>query len=526
MSEDLRKPPETAASEPPDPATAPPQKQAKQPRANPYAHLFRLLHWILPVSMVAGMITGFSLHAVARPDWSLFSGVLPSWLPSGRIQIYHLAAAVVSAAGVIAVFVLYWQRRRRRRAIHVILLLAGATLVGTGLVMLHPPQPAWIYSVSRTLHFATGLVILPIALLWHFGEGLVRFPRMLIPIFHPWASPQPRQLLAFLPLLILSAVFILNVLPTAFVGRQLTVKRISASDADLAMLPWDSARPLVIPLADGAGFDHGRTQVALQALHDGEEIFVRAQWADPTEDRQYQPWQKTEDGWKQLVTVDNDESYYYEDKFALIFPTQRSWQFETFGCAAPCHAGVGEGHAYGSKGFDTVIDVWHWKATRTDPVGQIDDKYWSKLEEGGEGGRHGDPKQGGGYEKNAPKGGSRPAFLPATAAAVKQGGLFADQAVSYESAEAAALLDQMRPETIVPGIVFSPFQGDRGDVQCRSTHNDGRWELLIRRKLDTGSQFDTPFVPGRTYSFGCAAFDHTSKRHAYGLVTYGMKLEE
>ena len=235
---------------------------------------------------------------------------------------------------------------------------------------------------------------------------------------------------------------------------------------------------------------------------------------------------KPRDGWNQLLTVANDESYYYEDKFSLVFPTKPDWQFETFGCAAACHAGVGEGHAYGSKGFDTPIDVWHWKATRIAPVGQIDDKYWAKLEDGPEGGRHGDPKEGGGYKKNVPKEGNHPAFLPATPEAVSKGGIFADQAVAYDSPEATELADKMPVGTIVPGIVFSPFQGDRGDVRCQSHHEDGHWEVLIRRKLDTGSQFDTPFIPGHSHTFGCAAFDHTSKRHAYGFEVYKLKLEE
>ena len=506
----------------PDPAD---QNPVRKSRTNPYSHLFRILHWILPVTMAVGIVTGVSLHTVARPEWSLSSGVMPSWLLGGRVQVFHLMAAVVTSAGVVAALCLYIRRKTKRRAIHVILCASGLALVATGLIMLQPPTPAWIYTLSRTLHFTVGLVILPIALLCHVGEGIFRFPRFLIPAFHPWATPQLKQFVAFAMLLLVSAAFIFNVLPRSLAGRQLIAKRVSDTGSDLETLPWDKAEPLAIQLADGVGFDHGRTQVTLQALHNGEDLFVRACWADPTEDRQYQPWLKTEEGWQQLVTIGNDESYYYEDKFSLVFPTKSDWQFDKLGCAAACHAGVGEGHAYGCKGYRTVIDVWHWKATRADPVGQIDDKYWSILEPGGPGGRHGDPKDGGGYKKNAPKEGKHPAFLPATANAVSKGGIYADQAVPYESQQAAELLADMPEGTIVPGIIFSPFEGDRGDVQCRSTHKDGQWEVLIRRKLDTGSEYDTKFAPGRTHSFACAAFDHSSKRHAYGFDTFALTLE-
>jgi hypothetical protein len=261
----------------------------------------------------------------------------------------------------------------------------------------------------------------------------------------------------------------------------------------------------------------------LQALHDGQEILVRARWADPTQDRQYQPWRKTEQGWEHMATVLSDESYYYEDKFSLAFPTQPNRKFETFSCAICCH--VGGGRPYGFKGFESTIDVWHWKATRADPVGQIDDKYWSEVEFGVTNGRHGDPKTGGGYETNVAEDKAGPKCLPANAAAVRGGGILSDQAVPVDAPEAAEILAEMPVGAIVPGMLLAPFEGDQGDVHCQSRHEDGQWEVLIRRKLDTGSEFDAQFAPGGSYTFGCAAFDHSSKRHAYNFDTFALQLE-
>ncbi|MFO7901820.1 MAG: ethylbenzene dehydrogenase-related protein [Pirellulaceae bacterium] len=504
--------------------------QAEVPGAKPdfrkiqYSHLFRLLHWILPVTMVVGAATGFSLHAVARPEWSLFSGVMPSWAWSGRIQVIHLMSAVLFAPSILAVLVLYLRRETPLRTLHVVLVGGGALMLFSGLVMVHPVGPTWLYWVSRISHAVMGLVVLPVAFIWHLIEGLVRYPRLLIPSFHPWASPSWKQLFWFIPLLLVAACVVFNIPFRSLLGRQLVAGRVQSPGGDLSSLPWDEAQPLVVELANGASFDKGRTAVTLQALHDGEEIFVRAHWADPTQDRQYQPWRKTEAGWKHLFTVKNDESYYYEDKFSLVFPTQTNWQFETLGCAAACHAGEGEGHAYGIKGFETPIDVWHWKATRTDPLDQVDDKYWGELPGDGSGGRHGDPKDAGGYQKNVSEDGTHPAYLPATPQAVCWGGVLADQAVPYESDEAASVAEGMPAGGVVPGIVFSPFEGSRGDVQCESEYKDGHWELLIRRELDTGHDYDTQFVPGESYSFGCAAFDHSSKRHAYGFKVYTLAL--
>ena len=493
-------------------------------RPSVYAHLFRLLHWVLPVTMSIGIATGLSLHAVARPGWSLFSGVLPGWLWSGRVQVFHLVAAVVFSSSLVAALVLYVRRKTKRRALHVILLGGGLLMLATGLLLAHPVGPVWLYWIARVLHAVTGLGVLSVALVWHAAEGFIRFPRLLVPSFHPWTSPQWSQLLWFAPLPLLAACLILNVLPGSLAGRQLVASRIPPLAGNLDSLPWNEAEPLILDLANGSGFKKGRTQVTLQALHDGEELFVRARWLDPTEDRQYQPWRKTDAGWQRLVTVEDDESYYYEDKFSLIFPTETNRQFETFGCAAYCHAGGGR--PYGHKESPAIVDVWHWKATRNDPLDQVDDKHWWEADFAAKKmGRYPDPNPGGGYQKNADKGGTHPKYLPATPMAVRHGGILKEQALPYESEEAARVAATMPPGTIVPGIVFSPFQGDQADVPCRSQYSGGRWEVVIRRKLDTGSRYDTAFRPGRTHAFGCAAFDHSSKRHAYGFAVYMLKLD-
>jgi len=500
----------------------------KRPRRSPYPHLFRLLHWVLPVAMIASVVTGLSLHAVAAPDWSVFSGVLPGWLLSGRMHLFHLISATVIVPSMLAALWLYMRRKVRRRVTHVTLLGGGLVMIAAGLLMLFPTGPPEVYWVARLLHTVTGLLVLPVALLWHAAHGVGRFRRVLVPIFHPWASPRWGQVAMFLPLLGVSAAVILGMVSEYVVGNTLMAGRIEPVDLTTDQLrsldAWDQAEPLSIELAGGIGFDKGRTRVTLTALHDGHELFVRAEWDDTTESRMYMPWKKTADGWEQLVTDHEDESVHYEDKFSLVFPTVQSQQFDRFGCAMVCHAGGGR--AYGYKGSDDLIDVWHWKATRTDPVGQVDDKYWSAADfDAKDVGRHGDPKPkpgGGGYSKNFKPGDTHPAKLPKSPAAVKQGIIFADQAVQYNEADAS----RIAPGTIVPGIIASAALGDRGDVSCMSYHENDRWTLIMRRKLDTESPKDTAFAPGQTYSFGCAAFDHTSKRHAYGLSAYRLSLQE
>ncbi|MHC4401439.1 MAG: ethylbenzene dehydrogenase-related protein [Planctomycetota bacterium] len=496
------------------------EKPAKRRRRSPYPHLFRLLHWVLPASLLVALLTGLSLHAVARQGWSLFGGSLPSLFWAGRIHLLHLLAATIFLPSLLAVLWVYSRRKVRRRRTHVTLLTGGIVMIASGVLLARPVGPSWLYWAARAAHAISGVFVLPVALGWHVTHGFGRFRRALIPAFHPWVSPRWRQLLFFLPVPVVAACLILNVWPTPPGGRELLARRISAAGEDLKALPWSEASPLSIELADGVGFDGGRTAVTLRALYDGNELFVQAQWIDPCENREYSPWEKTADGWQHLTTSPDDESVYYEDKFAMVFPTEPDWRFDRFGCAMYCH--VAGDRPYGYKGSDHLVDVWHWKAVRTDPVGQVDDKYWLGFDLSEKDvGRHGDPKQSGGYTKEGSDGQDHPSRLPDDLSAIRGGMIPLDHAVEY-SEDAA---EKIPEGTRVPSIVASAFVGDRGDVRCQSQYENGRWTLWIRRKLDTGSRYDRRFEPGQTYSFGCAAFDHTSNRHAYGLSVYRLTLE-
>ena len=107
-----------------------------------------------------------------------------------------------------------------------------------------------------------------------------------------------------------------------------------------------------------------------------------------------------------------------------------------------------------------------------------------------------------------------------------------ENAVEFDSEEGARIAAGIPVGAIIPGIVATAVTGDRGDVTCISKHESGRWQLLIRRKLDTahadvnGRPCDVTFIPGNAHPFDCAAFDNTSKRHAYSLTPCRLVLKE
>ncbi len=494
------------------------------PASLTYPFLFRLLHWVLPVAVVVLMLTGLSLHAVARPAWSVFSGTLPSWAWPGRVGLWHLIAALAFNPAIVAAAWLYGRFWLARPSAKLWLLLGGLLLAATGLLLLAPMGPPAVYNAARTLHGVVGLLALPAALLWHGLEGVTRHRGRLVAAF--WGGPRPRwmPLTAFALLAAVSACLILNGLPVVPPWRVLEAARIdlTAGDeepVDLTSLPWHDARPLTVELANGVGYRDGRTTATLRALHDGNRLFLLAEWFDANEDRRYRPWRRIDDGWEQLVTNPSDENVYTEDKFSLIFPIEPDPWFDRFGCAASCHAGGGRD--YGYKGTPRRLDVWHWKATRTDPVGQVDDQYWSKVDfEQRNVGRLNDPREDGGYETNVSDDTNHPAWLPEQLAMVRGGIIPREHAIEY-TPEAAA---EIPSGTIIPGIVAGPMIGDRGDVRCVSEHRDGRWRVYMERALDTGSPYDAPFVPGEPLPFTAAAFDHSGKRHAYNYTVYRLVL--
>ena len=427
---------------------------------------------------------------------------------------------------------LAWRKLARLRPTHVILLVGGLAVAISGVLLSSCPGPTVVYLNARWVHFVVGFFVLPIALLWHVWGGLTKYRSWLWLVFAPWQQPRWAHLIAFVLVAAVTNCLVLSGVPVHPPWRDLVAEKYDGNTSDVSKLPWSDARPLQIELSGGIGFDGGRTCVELWAMYDDDELFVKAEWDDPTEDRRYQPWRKTADGFKHLVTVSDDESHYYEDKFSLIFPAEPDWRFELFGCALSCHAGGGR--AYGYKGCGKIVDVWHWKSTRTDPCGQVDDKYWSEVDfEDKDVGRHGDPKaKDTGYKKNASEDGKRPGWLPRDPWDVRYGIIPTDSAVEYGSEEGEKILAGIPQGAVIPGIVASAAQGDRGDVECTSRHEAGRWKLYIRRKLDTGRKLDddrpsdAKFVPGQSIPFGCAAFDRSSKRHAYGLSVYRLVLAE
>jgi hypothetical protein len=501
--------------------------QANSPRC--YSYTFRISHWVLLVSSVILIATGASLHAAARPDWSIFCGAVPSWLWRGRMHVWHYWAAVAFLPAVLICLPMLLQKVFWGRATRVILIGGSGLLALTGLWMLFPWGTISANKTVVAMHAALGLLVFPTVLLWHMIAGVTQYSRNLGASFRVWREVRLGAVIGLGVVAVLSTWIMFEGWPLQVSWRNLIATRIPAPTAEstsdnksqLADLPWEKTTPLSVLLVGGSGFSSGHTDMTLRALHDGEQLYIKAQWDDPSENYGYWPWKKRDDRWEYVQTSEKDEITQYEDKFSMVFPTAPSWHFEQVGCAMYCH--VDGKYGWGYKGGQPDIDAWHWKAARTGSVGQVDDKYWSTVDFTTKTiGRLSDPSDGGGFVKNVSEDGNQPLYLPDDWQNVHQGSIPDEHKVAFD----ADSTETFPVGTVLPGIISAPFQGDRGDVLCQSTYENQQWTLYIKRKLDTGSDHDAKFAPGGTFAFGCAAFDHAGKRHARSVPVLHLVLEE
>ncbi|MCK0510594.1 ethylbenzene dehydrogenase-related protein [Aromatoleum buckelii] len=292
---------------------------------------------------------------------------------------------------------------------------------------------------------------------------------------------------------------------------------------------WSKAVPLTLtlnelPYKPSSGYDGIKdTEAELRALHDDEHVYFLLRYEDPTESLQRFPWIKQADGsWKQMMNKDSTghENQWYEDKVSLFWNIDQKG-FEKKGCDMSCHLpenGLIEGvedksagrHYTRSKG--ETVDMWHWKSTRTGPVGLADDQYVdASRQENKEWGRKSDVGTGGYYD-NKSADGKLPAWMNG-AKVTRHRHLVAEPTkVAFE--------DDFKPGDRVNGIVARGFEGSRADIAAQGVWKDGYWTLEIKRKRVTAgegaTEQDVQFADlARTYHFGLAIFDHAQINHLF-----------
>jgi len=273
---------------------------------------------------------------------------------------------------------------------------------------------------------------------------------------------------------------------------------------------WKNAKSFVAPVQDGS---IGKVDVVLHALYDNDYIYFHFSWPDPTESADKKLW--TFDG-NEWLTSGN------EDRFAIFWNIDNSIRgFNIGGCAMICH-----GDRMHTNSPDERSDAWHWKASRTNPVGYADDQYLKDVVSPHDydlmgvpsewTGRYNDQKTAGGYRDNINDDEGGPRYFepdsedPDDARFIVQSEIDTGEAVEITSTIS------IKKGSKVPGYIIEKPEGSRGDIQAAGVWEDGQWSLEFKRKLNTGNDDDVQFDVAKIYRFGIAVMDNAGGFEGYG----------
>lgn len=166
-------------------------------------------------------------------------------------------------------------------------------------------------------------------------------------------------------------------------------------------------------------------------------------------------------------------------------------------CANYCHENASPPY----MATDTpslYVDVWHWKAARTNPMGFADDQHLQSVVDYSSSevtGRRADE----GTSTYMNNGDIAPLFAPA------DGGLYitSDNIIPFDENA-----DWKAGDTI-PGYVLRAPDGSRADVMAKGTYKDGVWTLEITRaKTTSDSVGDQAILDDGSYMVSVAIWDN------------------
>ncbi len=224
---------------------------------------------------------------------------------------------------------------------------------------------------------------------------------------------------------------------------------------------WNGISGITVPLTGQGGVD----AVEIKAVVRGDTIYMLAVWVDSTEDILHKPygWDEASQSYKKLKRM--------EDRLAISLRMSGSFSHDK------------------TDGSEFVADVWHWKASRSNPAGVAHDKMWKVSLKPFEKGKAVDEQ---GRELKTTDG--RPLYI----ARPSDAGDRLYKPVKYD----------VKQGDVMPRyeVNMSP-SGSIADVKAKGVWRDGRWYLELARKLDTGNSDDAVIPASGSIEISIAAFD-------------------
>lgn len=282
---------------------------------------------------------------------------------------------------------------------------------------------------------------------------------------------------------------------------QVIAKKVSTDPKDLNSPEWGSAKEaiLVNDGASGGPFEKKTLEVKVKAVYTkGGSLSVLVSWPDADKSVIKEDWKLSGGKWAKQKGDD--------DKVAFNWEIKRIKNFATKGCAVVCHseAKSHDDWKYHSETATERGDMWVWRAYTSDPMGHAEDGFVDDDSRKSDTGT-------GKAKKNETKDKSKPRFTQDPAKKSSAPGFLVDN-------ETAEIKDygKFKNNAVVPAWILSPFTGSMADVTTRSKYENGRWTVMLQRKLDAGDkENDVQFDTRRDYTFGLAVFNNSNKHNSY-----------
>jgi hypothetical protein len=286
-----------------------------------------------------------------------------------------------------------------------------------------------------------------------------------------------------------------------------TARYVKTPPAGIDDSVWQRVAPVEIPVAGRMEMADVKGTVSTRALFTNDELYFLLNWEDPTLSITKESWQFDGQKWVQLKGD--------EDRIALMFEIDRINQFSSKSCTVVCHSPADLPRNQWKLATRTPSekgDLWHWKAARSAPYRYADDGWLTVAGNPSgsyrETGRRYDAG-GGGDIKNETTDGSRPLYMqdPARKPSVP-GFLLLEEAVPIKG------YSIFKAGDVIPYRLPAKPSGSRFDVKADSRYADGRWTVMLHRKLSTGQEDDVVFDVRKRFSFAIAVFDDTGGDHS------------
>jgi hypothetical protein len=294
----------------------------------------------------------------------------------------------------------------------------------------------------------------------------------------------------------------------------LSSQKVGSAPGDAASAGWNQAKEAKIVLTGNGRFEGKNIELKTKSVYTEDEIFLRFEWPDPDKSMQKNAWKFSGGKWNKIKAN--------EDRLGLVFEINRIDKFATKGCAVLCHneSKNEKDWYYAVSSAKEKADMWHWKSVRSNPVGYAEDGYVAfNATKEPEKGRKRDAGSDTKAKTNRTKDKSGPAYMqdPSKTASIPDTLLVA-QAVEIKDNSMFKEGDEL------PGyLLHTGWKDSFADVKAMGAWQNGKWTVVMSRKLETGYDDDVQFNTRKKYPFSLAVFDNSGEHDSYNAEP--LKLE-